>query len=214
MKKALLIFGILLFGIFIYYFIVIIDARIRTPEIVKTELNSENTKLELRDLTEQQLEALLKVQDPNFYHHKGYDFETPGAGITSLSQGLVKFYYFDDFKPGIGKIKQTLIARFAFDALTPKDTILKLFINKVYLGQGNGKPIYGFEGGANFYFNKKFTTLNWDEYLSLIAMIRAPLTFHYQNEREANALRVTRIKKLLSGEYIPEDNSDWLYDRE
>jgi membrane carboxypeptidase/penicillin-binding protein len=155
----------------------------------------------------------LKVQDPNFYHHKGYDFETPGAGVTSLSQGLVKFYYFDEFKPGLAKIKQTLIARFAFDALTPKDTILKLFINKVYLGQGNGKPIYGFEGGANFYFNKNFTALNWDEYLSLIAMIRAPLTFHYLNEREANNLRVKRIKKFLSGEYVPVDNSDWLYDR-
>jgi hypothetical protein len=44
-------------------------------------------------------------------------------------------------------------------------------------------------------------------------MIRAPLTFHYLNEREANNLRVIRIKRLLSGEYIPEDNSDWLYDR-
>ncbi len=213
MKKALIIFGILFACIFIYYFIVIIDARMKTPEIVNAALNSRNTKLELSDLTSQQLDALLKVQDPNFYHHKGYDFETPGAGITSLSQGLVKLYYFDDFKPGIGKIKQTLIARFAFDALTPKDTILKLFINKVYLGQGNGKPIYGFEDGANFYFNKNFTALNWDEYLSLIAMIRAPLTFHYLNEREANNLRVKRIKKFLSGEYIPENNSDWLYDR-
>ena len=213
MKKALIIFGIIFACIFIYYFIVIIDARIKTPEIVSAALNSENTKLELTDLTSQQLGTLLKVQDPNFYHHKGFDFETPGTGVTSLSQGLVKFYYFDDFKPGIGKIKQTLIARFAFDALTPKDTILKLFINKAYLGQGNGKPIYGFEDGANFYFNKNFTALNWDEYLSLIAMIRAPLTFHYLNEREANNLRVKRIKKFLSGEYIPEDNSDWLYDR-
>jgi hypothetical protein len=44
-------------------------------------------------------------------------------------------YYFENFKPGIQKIKQTLISRFAFDNLTPKDTILKLFINEVYLGE-------------------------------------------------------------------------------
>lgn len=212
-KKTFLVIGTMLLGIVIYYTIVVVDARIKTPDIVRQALNSEKMQLELTDLTEQQKDALLKIQDPNFYHHKGYDFETPGAGVTSLSQGLVKFYYFDDFQPGIQKIKQTLIARFAFDPLTPKDTILKLFINEVYLGGYNGQGIYGFENGAKFYFNKKFKTLDWDEYLSLIAMIRAPFTFHYLNNKEANIERVQRIKRFLSGAYIPVDNSDWLYDR-
>lgn len=67
---------------------------------------------------------LLKVQDPKFYHHKGVDTTTPGTGVTTLSQGLVKIFYFDEFSPGIKKIKQTLIARFAFDPLTPKKQFL------------------------------------------------------------------------------------------
>ena len=212
-KKTLLIIGVLFTGMGIYYFIIVMDARNKTPAIVSHALRSERIQVELADLTDEQRDALLKIQDPNFYHHKGYDFQTPGAGITSLSQGLVKMYYFDDFQPGIAKIKQTLIARFAFDPLTPKDTILKLFINEVYLGGRDGKPIHGFEDAADFYFKKKFKALSWDEYLSLVAMIRAPFTFHYMNQREANSVRVARIKKLLSGEYIPEDNSDWLYDR-
>lgn len=213
-KLGLLSVVIFLVGIVVYYFIVVINARQETPELVNSILRSDQMKLELTDLTDRHLDALLKVQDPNFYYHKGYDFETPGTGKTSLSQGLVKQYYFNSFKSGIAKIKQTLIARYAFDALTPKDTILKLFINGAYLGRGNSGPIHGFAEGAEYYFNKKFVELNWDEYLSLIAMIRAPRIFHYLDKPEANSLRVARIKKMLSGEYVPRDNSDQFYDRE
>ncbi|GEO05224.1 hypothetical protein AAE02nite_28880 [Adhaeribacter aerolatus] len=168
-------------------------------------------KLELNDLTDEQLQALLKVQDQNFYNHKGFDISTPGTGVTTISQGLVKFYYFDKFKPGIGKIKQSLIARFAFDPMTPKDTILKLFINEVYLGQHNGKEVKGFENAANAYLSKSFKELTWNEYLGLVAMIRSPNNLHYLKDKEVNQERVARIKKVLAGEYVPIDNSDWLY---
>lgn len=106
-----------------------------------------------------------------------------------------------------------MIARYAFDLMTPKDTILQLFINHAHLGQGNGKAIHGFGNATKFYFNKTFKELNKDEYLALIAMIRAPNTFHYLHQRRENDLRVNRIKKYLAGDYIPQDNSDWLYDR-
>lgn len=120
-------------------------------------------------------------------------------------------YYFDNFKPGIQKIGQTVIARFAFDIMTPKDTILKLFVNDVYLGQHNGKEIKGFENAANAYFHKSFKDLAWDEYLALVAMIRSPNKLHCIKNKEVNEERVTRIKKVLNGEYVPIDNGDWLY---
>ncbi len=215
-KLKIFLFSIvlLLVSVFIYYFIVVMNARANTLEIVASALSPRNIQLELDDLTEEQLDALLKIQDPNFYNHNGFDISTPGAGVTTISQGLVKLFYFDDFKPGLAKIKQTLIARFAFDPLTPKDTVLKLFVNHAYMGQGNGKAMYGFGNAAEFYFNKKFEELSQSEYLALIAMIRAPDGFHYLNKRQENNLRVARIKKYLSGEYIPQDNSDFLYDRE
>lgn len=152
-KLGLLPVVIFLVGIVIYYLIVVINARQETPELVNSILRSDQTKLGLTDLTDRQLDALLKVQDPNFYRHKGYDFETPGTRKTSLSQGLVKLYYFDSFKAGIAKIKQTLTARYALDALAPKDTILKLFINDAYLGRGDSGSIRGFAEGTEYYFN-------------------------------------------------------------
>jgi membrane peptidoglycan carboxypeptidase len=89
-----------------------------------------------------------------------------------------------------------------------------LFINEVYLGHYNGKAVKGYENASYQYFNKSFKELTWDEYLSITAMIRAPLTFHYINCKETNIDRVAKIKRMLSGEYIPKENSDWLYDRE
>ncbi len=142
-KKALISIGLILAGILICYTIEVILARTETPAIVQAALASDRIKLELADFSEEELTVLLKIQDPNFYHYKGVDFSTPGAGITSLSQGLVKMYYFENFELGIQKIKQTLVARFAFDVLTPKDTILKLFVNEVYLGENGGTQLRG-----------------------------------------------------------------------
>jgi len=212
-RKVLAFIGLILIVVVIYYGIVILNARANTLTIVNDALNSGRMKLELDDLTNEQQQALLKVQDQNFYNHKGFDISTPGTGVTTISQGLVKMYYFENFKPGIQKIKQTLVARFAFDIMTPKDTILKLFINDVYLGQHNGKAVNGFENAANAYINKSFKDLTWDEYLGLVAMIRSPNTLHYIKNQGANQNRVSRIKKVLSGEYVPVDNGDWMYDR-
>lgn len=213
LRAALQILGAGVAVFIIYNFIVVVNARKDTPLIVQKALQSEAMKLELSDLSREQLDILLKVQDPNFYTHKGYDFDTPGTGLTTISQGLVKIFYFKDFKPGVQKIKQTLISRFAFDALTPKDTILKLFINKVYLGHHQGKAVNGFEDASRIYYSKSFNQLSEQEYLSLVAMIRAPATFHCITHRNENLLRVSRIKKMLTGDYVPADNSDWLYDR-
>lgn len=210
-KRLLSITGLIIVVIFTYYTVAILIARAETHSIVQGALNSGRMKLELDDLTKEQIQALLKIQDENFYNHKGFDISTPGAGVTTISQGLVKMYYFDNFKPGIQKIKQTLISRFAFDIMTPKDTILKLFINEVYLGQNNGKEVKGFENAANVYLLKSFKELSWDEYLALVAMIRAPNKFHIIKDKDVNEQRVSRIKKVLSGEYIPVDNSDLLY---
>ena len=98
LKKTLLISGLIPIVIFSYYIVVVINARQKTGDIVHDALTSGKMKLGLNDLSKEQLNALLKIQDPNFYNHKGYDFTTPGAEVTTISQGLVKLYYFDDFK--------------------------------------------------------------------------------------------------------------------
>jgi membrane peptidoglycan carboxypeptidase len=182
--KYFILFFLLI--LIIYYTSIIVDSRNRTRELVNSELKSPNIQLDLKDLSREQIGAIIKVQDPNFYNHHGVDMQTPGAGVTTISQSLVKVYYFKNFNPGISKIKQTLISYFAFDPLTPKDTILKLFINQVYLGEENGKSINGLQNGAKSYFHKQFAQLDWEEFLSLVAMFRAPNLYNVRSKSQAN----------------------------
>jgi len=62
-------------------------------------------------------------------------------------------------------------------------------------GNINEKPIKGFAKAARSYYHKSFTLLSEDEYISLVAMIVVPQTFHLLHHPEWNEERVRRIKK-------------------
>jgi membrane peptidoglycan carboxypeptidase len=210
-KNTLFAFGFIILLILIYFVTVTIKARVDTQEIMKKALNANNIMLKVEDLTQWQIHALLAVEDPNFYHHNGVDLKTPGAGLTTITQALVKIYYFDHFKPGLAKIKQTLIARYVLNSLVSKNDQLTLFINNIYLGNVNGKSVTGFYDAAQAYYHKAFNKLSRDEYLSIVAMINAPNNFNIINQPVANAERTRRIKKVVSGEYKPKHLMDIYY---
>jgi membrane peptidoglycan carboxypeptidase len=200
--------GVLLAIILIaYYGWEILSARRYTINTVIPREKLDKYPLQLSSLTPQQLDILLKVEDPRFFEHHGVDFSTPGAGITTITQGLVKILYFKKFEPGIAKIKQTLIAACVLDPLMPKEDQLVLFINSVYLGP-NAK---GFEQAANYYFHKRFDQLIEDQYIAIVAMIIAPDAFNIGKYPERNKERVDRIKRLVSGGYKPKGLFDLYY---
>lgn len=193
----------LLVGTLIYYTLEIIEAREHTRTVVDEVLPSDAFLMEVDDLTDRKLRILLAVQDPALYDHHGVDLATPGAGITTITQALAKHFYFDQFRPGLAKIKQTLIAAVALDPLVSKDDQLRLFINTCHLGSKDGQPIQGLESAAQAYFGEPFQDLNEDEYISLVATLIAPGTFSVNRYPERNAERAARIKLLISGEYQP-----------
>ncbi|RJP24645.1 MAG: glycosyl transferase family 51 [Candidatus Abyssobacteria bacterium SURF_5] len=215
--------GIVSLSIISYYVIVVVMARDYTRDVIIKDLESKSWRrpngsvngflLSAGDMTQRQLDILLAVEDPTFFEHNGMDLRTPGAGITTLTQGLVKILYFENFKPGIRKVKQTLIAVFALDPLISKEDQLLLSINALYLGHEDEKEIRGFEEAAQSYYGKSFESLTEDEYVSLVAMIIAPNSFHVLRHPEENAERVRRIKKLVAGEYKPSGLMDVYYEK-
>jgi membrane carboxypeptidase/penicillin-binding protein len=209
--KIILFMAAVILAVLVYCCYVVIRARLDTPGILKKALSREFIRVEPADITKWQVDALLAVEDPNFYNHHGVDLKTPGAGLTTITQGLVKIFYFSDFKPGFAKLKQTLIARFALDPLVTKQDQLKLFVNFVYLGKCKDTPIHGFAEAAQCYYEKAVKQLTQDEYLSIIAMIIAPKNFGIEANPGANRERVSRIKKVLSGEYAPKGLMDVYY---
>jgi membrane carboxypeptidase/penicillin-binding protein len=206
-RLFVIILGSVLGAVLVYYAAEIIIARIKAPRITTGILQSDGIRLQFSDLSTRRLEILLSVEDPDFFNHRGVDLKTPGAGLTTITQSLVKKLYFKNFKPGVRKIKQTLIARFALDPLVSKEDQLVIFINTFDFCY----ETRGFAEASEFYYGKAFSELSEDEYISLVAMCIGCGSYNLIHNAERNAERVARIKKLLSGEYIPMGMKDIYY---
>ncbi|RYY25693.1 MAG: glycosyl transferase family 51 [Sphingomonadales bacterium] len=175
-------------------------AQQRTPAILASVADR---PLKLADLPEGRRAALIAVEDPGFYSHHGLDFFTPGAGLTSIAQALVRRLYFDEFSPGFATIEQSLIARFAFDAAVPKDEQLEIFLNQASFGAPDGRPVIGFPAAARTFYGRDVADLSEREYLSLVAMLITPDTLDPNEHAAANEQRVRRIEALLAGRCAP-----------
>jgi len=191
-----------------YYGTTVLIARVTTEKTVVRHL--EQAKIMKEDLSAEQLKVLLKIQDPGFYEHRGVDFRTPGNGWTTISQSLAKQFYFDHFKQGIRKIKQTLCARFALDPLVSKDDQITLFLNMMYFGNQQT----GIVDAAHYYYAKETADLSDTEYISLIGSLISPNTLNPEDHPEANRQRVEKIRRMLSGEYTLKGLFDITYDRD
>jgi membrane peptidoglycan carboxypeptidase len=189
----------------------VIVQRRATRALVDAALAGPGMTLRLADLSPRQKEILLTVEDPGFYRHHGIDLSTPGGGLTTITQGLVKIHYFAHFRPGAAKIRQSLLARFALDPVVTKDEQLTLWINEVYLGEIDGQPVRGFDAGARAYYGRPFSALSEDEFLSLAATPIAPGVFDLHRHPERVANRVAAIKRVLSGAYKPRGLMDQYY---
>lgn len=180
-------------------------ARQATPKVLAAAAQGE---LKIGAVSKRRLEMLLKVEDPGFYEHRGVDFSTPGAGMTSITQSLVKRFYFDDFEPGFAKLEQSLIARFALDPAMPKQAQLQAYLNHSHFGAREGRRVVGLADAARSFYGREFAELSDRQFLSLVAMMMAPKTYDPVRQPQANAERVRRIEAMLAGRCAPQGLRD------
>jgi membrane carboxypeptidase/penicillin-binding protein len=221
LKYIVVLFLVITGILFTYYTYEVLAAKNYTNNVIIKDMHESQWRslngfarkldIDIQDLSKRQIDILLKVQDPGFYKHNGIDLSTPGAGLTTLTQAIVKKLYFKEFKSGIAKIKQSLIAKFVVDKLISKDDQITLFINMMYFGRVDNKPIIGLESAAKTYYKQSLRTLDEDRYISLIAMIVMPGTFHIIDHPEWNRDRVNRIRELVAGNYKPKSLMDQYY---
>jgi len=184
---------------------------IRAPDLVAREMAKVERPLRASDLPPGYVEILLRVEDPSFLTHHGLDLTTPGAGMTTITQGLVKFLYFDDFQAGLAKLPQSLFA-LSLDARVSKDDLLTLFLNRGYLGTVEGRELHGFDEAARAYFGKPAAELERDQWLALVAMCVGPNAFSVATAPENNRARVARIERLLADRCRPAGWRDVYYE--
>lgn len=189
-------------GTAIYYWNEVRRARADTSTLLQEAVQKYGRQVTLKDVPPHWLDILIKVEDPTFWKHRGVDLTTPGAGMTTITQGLVKLLYFPTgFQKGIAKIRQSLIAEYALDRLVSKEQQLELYFNMTYFGSVAGKPIHGLAAAADAYDHKPFRELTDDEFIALIGMTISPETL--KPGTPESATRVARIKTFIAGEVSP-----------
>jgi hypothetical protein len=200
---ALLVAGGLLAAFLLWAGWTIAWAYSAAPGIVARHLASRPVVVTPGDLPPGGLDMLLRVEDPRFFSHHGVDLSTPGAGYTTITQGIVKFLFFDRFRPGLAKIRQTLIA-LAVDRRIDKRTQLTVLLSSAYMGSTpEGREIHGFAEAARVDYGKDLRSLSRREVLSLVALLVAPNTYSPVLHPAESAERVRRIERLLAGACAP-----------
>jgi len=142
--------------------------------------------VQLEQLPEYLIKALMAIEDRHFNSHYGVDFKGIGRALlanikaggvvqggSTLTQQLVKNFYLSNERTITRKINEAIMAmllEFHYD----KAEILEAYANEIYLGQDGARAIHGFGLAAEFYFNKPATELSLPESALLVAILRGP----------------------------------------
>lgn len=144
----------------------------------------------------EQLDLIVRVQDPAFRSHEGIEWPSP-LTTTTITQSLVKHLFFDQFRPGFQKIEQTLIAWLVVDPNISKAVQLRAFVETAYFGHKDGAAVIGLDAAAQAWFAKPLKQVTADQFLALVAMLPGPNALLPGSA--ASVERVGRISRLLAG---------------
>jgi penicillin-binding protein 1A len=133
--------------------------------------------------------AFLAAEDKNFYSHHGVDpvsmlraavtdigrwhSARRPLGASTITQQVAKNMLLTNELSISRKIKEVLLATRIDDAL-PKDRILELYLNEIYLGAG----AYGVASAALTYFDKPLDELTLGEAAFLAGLPKAPSNYN------------------------------------
>lgn len=177
-----------------------------------------NRQLEAR-LTPRQTEILTLVEDPTFFHHKGISVGN-GQGFATISSAVARDVYLSgaDLEGTAGAL-QTLyrgvfscckkidlgrdVMAVVLDARLSKESQLAIYVSHVYMGRYRNRQIHGLPQAAENYVGKKLSETTDEEFIGLVAMIKAPNQFHPIRNPNAYQVRVGIIRALVSGKCRP-----------
>jgi len=182
-----------------YYAGDVLLVSLQTPELIHSALASDWISIRASDLSAWQKCALVTIEDPNFYADQGVKHSIRAAFTNgTITQTVARKLYLADYKPGIRRMNQMLIACYVLDHIVSKDDQLTLFVNAAsFARRSTGETIAGFIHAASEYLNKPFAQLSEEQYLSLVAMLADPERFNPQTHPRESAERVAILKGLV-----------------
>jgi len=185
--------------------------------VIKTFGAYKSEKVSINQMPDNLKKAITAIEDKNFYYHKGFD---PVAllrstlsniragrivqGASTITQQLARILFLSQEKTFDRKFKELIIA-YRLEKTIPKDQILEMYLNNVYLGEG----AYGVEAASEIYFNKKVEDLNLSECALIAGLPQAPSAYSpYQNMELALKRRSKVLRRMTEEGLITLEQSD------
>jgi penicillin-binding protein 1A len=172
----------------------------------------------IEDIPDLVKDAFISAEDKNFYTHHGYDargiaaaaFEAVRSrgqnvrGASTITQQVMKNFLLSGDRTGERKIKEIILATRIEETL-PKDKILELYMNEIFLGQNS----YGVAAAAQTYFNKTLNELSPAEAAMLAAMPQAPGQYHpVRAKQRVTERRNYVLREMFDNGYIDKATMD------
>ena len=138
--------------------------------------------IDIEEMPDHLIEALLAAEDSRFYSHFGIDIEgimrsiliniqerRLAAGGSTISQQLTRSALLTHEKTFMRKVRE-MILTIELERRYSKEEILEFYFNQIPFGHN----VYGIETASQSFFNKKTSELTISEAATLVAMIRSP----------------------------------------
>ncbi|GEA10155.1 PBP1A family penicillin-binding protein [Alteromonas sp. KUL49] len=198
------------------------DVRLQTPMQIYTQdgklISQYGVKrripVELEEVPESLINAILATEDSRFYEHYGIDpigivraavslivTGEKRQGASTLTMQLARGFFLTREKTYIRKVKEIFIALHMEQVLT-KDEILALYLNKIELGH----RAFGFGAAAQVYYGKSLNELTLAQIATIAGLPKAPSVLNPISRPQASKeRRRVVLLRMLDEEHISLD---------
>ncbi|HEX4599281.1 MAG TPA: PBP1A family penicillin-binding protein [Burkholderiaceae bacterium] len=171
----------------------------------------------IREVPQALKDAILSAEDESFYRHSGVDFYgliraaaanaisgRRGQGGSTITMQVARNFYLSSERKYIRKLYEIALA-YKIESSLPKDRILEVYINQIYLGQ----RAYGFAAAAQTYFGKALGDLSLGECAMLAGLPAAPSAYNpTANLHKARVRQRYVLSRMLALGYIKQADFD------
>ncbi|MEG0794300.1 MAG: transglycosylase domain-containing protein [Bacilli bacterium] len=182
--------------------------------------SSTNEWASIKEISPVVINAVIAVEDKNFYKHNGFDYlriakamalniknKNIVQGASTISQQYIKNLYLDFDKTWKRKIEEAFLT-LELEVHYEKDEILEGYLNTINYGQGN----YGIVNAASYYFNKKVNELTLEEATMLVGIPKNPSNYNPIANYDVCVKRAKVVaKSMVNNEFISESDYEKLF---
>jgi 1A family penicillin-binding protein len=192
----------------------------RTGENLLYEVYGEEkrTWVSLESIPDHLKQAVLALEDSNFYNHFGIDpggiirailtdlkIGVPTYGASTIPQQLIRSTFLTLEKTAERKIREIILA-IELDRRYPKDQILEWYLNQVPFGQN----AYGAEAASQTYFGKSVSEISLNEAAALASLIQSPyrLSPYGENKNDLLIRKDYALDRMTNEGFISQESAE------